>query len=144
MDTPILDEMDRIGEVLAEAPAAKPIDHGHFVVAEPIAVALAEKSIRVVDQELPDVLVPVREYLAAGPALGGKIKASVVVARRLSVVIIEALVVKRTPGVVVDNVEKDGDPVQVEKVNHCLHLADLRGEPPGPSTEPSPWPSRAG
>ncbi len=125
MNASVVHEVHRIGEVLAEAPAAVLVDHRHLVVAEAIDVVLGQVELGVVDQELPHVGVPVRENQPAHIPLVGEIKAAVIVAGGLAVEEVEAVVVKAAARVVVDDVEQDGDAVDVEDVDQGLELVDL-------------------
>ena len=45
-------------------PAVLLIDDGHLIVAKAVDVVLVDEEARVVDQELPHVLVPEREHRA--------------------------------------------------------------------------------
>ena len=60
--------MERVGQVLAELPAAVLVDDRHLVVAEAVDVILPGEERGVVDEELPDVLVPVGEDQAPDPS----------------------------------------------------------------------------
>ena len=126
-----VDEVDRVRQVLAHLPAAVLVDDRHFVVAEPVGMVFLEVVRRVVNQELADAGIPVREDLAADVPLVGEVEAAVVVTRRLAIEVIEAAVVEAAPRVVKNNVKEHSDPVNVKDVDQRLQLIDLGVERAG-------------
>ena len=91
-------------------------------------MVLLEVERGVIDQELPDPAVPVGEDQPAHVPLAGEVEAVVVVAGRLAVEEIKAGVVEAASRVVVDDVEQNGDPVDVEDIDQRLQLVDLAVE----------------
>src|SRR5262249_984180 len=83
---------DRVGPVLAEAPAAEAIDDRHLVVAESVGMVLVEVERGVVDEELADLALPEGEDQPARPLLVGEVEAVVVPAVPGAVEEVQALV----------------------------------------------------
>ena len=94
----------------------------HVVVAQAVGVVFLEKELRVVDEELTHFLFPEGETEAAGVANVAEVQAVVVVAPRHAIEEIEALVAKVAAGVVMDDVEDDGQAVQVGEVDQAAEL----------------------
>src|SRR5215204_578882 len=89
----------------------------NLVIADAVDVVLVEKEPSVIDQKLPHRWLPIGEHVTAGPALVREVEAAIQIAVGLAIVEPEAPIAKVTPGVVVDAIENDSDPIQVKEVS---------------------------
>ena len=104
------------------------IDNADLVVACPIDVVLREKELRVLYQKIANTAVPVGENQAAGPTLVREVQAVIIVAVGLAVEEKQTLVVKSAASVVVNEIEDDGNAVEMEQIDQCLELVRTRSE----------------
>ena len=123
-----LDETQRVREVLRKIPAAAFRDHGNLVIPQSVDVVLLQQRLAVVDEELPHLLLPEREYTSARVVLVGEIKAVVVRGIRLTIEELDALIVEAAAGVIVDHVRDHRDAVKMAEIDEGLELIDLPGE----------------
>lgn len=96
------------------------VDHGDLIVAKSVQVVLVEQHATVVDQKLPDLLLPEREHQAARVTVAKEIQAVVVVTPRLSIEKVQALFIEAAARVVEHDVRDDGDAVEVTEVDERL------------------------
>jgi hypothetical protein len=118
----------RLGELLAERAPAVPLDDPDLVEPEPVGVVLLEEHPRVVGEEGAHSRLGELEDAPAGPASGTEVEVVLRPGRARQVEVVDALGVQVAPGVVVDHVDDDGDPIEVEDVDERLELVDLPGQ----------------
>ena len=123
-----LDVTQGVREILGKIPAAVFVNHGDLVVTQPVDVILLEQGLAVIDQELPDLLLPEREDAPAGVILVGEIEAVIVRRVRLPIEELDALIVEAAARVIVDHVRDHRDPVEMAEINERFELIDLPGE----------------
>ena len=126
----------RVRQALQEPPPAVGVDHRHLVEPEPVGVVLVDEEPRVVPEEPANLSFPIGEHEAARPPLVGEVEAPVVVSVRLPVEEIDALVAEIAAGMVVHDVENDGDAVDVEQVDDGHQLGRLAAELAGLERRP--------
>ncbi len=85
-----------------------------------------EKEAGIIDEELPHAIAGVVEDKAARPAAIAEEKATLVLAPvarlRLAVVVGERAIVEATARVVVDQIEENGDSMQMAEINEAFEL----------------------
>jgi hypothetical protein len=91
-------------------------------------VILLKQRLAIVDQKLPNLLLPESEDTAASVILVGEIEAVIVRCVGLPIEEFYALVVKATASVIVDDVRDDRDPVEMAEINEGFELIDLSSE----------------
>jgi hypothetical protein len=99
-----------------------------MVIPQSVDVALLQQRLAVIDEELPYLLLPEREYATARVILVGEIKAVVVRGIRLTIEELDALIVEAAAGVIVDHVRDHRDAVEMAEIDEGLELIDLPGE----------------
>ncbi len=115
-------------QVLAGCPTAEAVHDAHFVEAQPIDSIFLVEEFRIVDQELLNLVIPVGEDLAAGPALIREIQAVIGVAVGHAVEEPHAVIVETTAGMVVDDIEDHGDAVDVANIHQRAQLTVAAAE----------------
>ena len=131
-----LHKPQRAGQVIAEAPAGIAVGRkqdADLVIAKSVSVKLFHVVQSVVQQELPDILVPQRKREPPGAAvLIGKVQAVVVIAHvRHAIKVVQASIVQRTvhgkaAGMVVHHIERHRDSIHMAEVDQRLQLRVAR------------------
>ena len=88
------DEPDRARHVLATGPAAEALHVAHLVIADAVDVVLVDTENSVVNEELPDVRIPIGEDPASDIGLVCEIEAEVLVGCGLEIEEVDALGIK--------------------------------------------------
>ena len=133
----------RRGEVLAEAPAVRRavvIDDADLVVAEAVDAVLVEKELRVLDEEVAHLRFAEVEHQPARMSFVGEVqRVDVPAAGRLPIEEVQALVAEISSGVVVDQIENDGEPVKVRQIDERLQLVHLAAQVFDSVARAAPW-----
>src|SRR5664280_2055566 len=110
--------------VLATAASAEALHVAYLVIADAIHVAFVQAEHGVIDEELPDVLVPVGENFTSNIGLVCEIQAEILVSRGLEIEEVDALRIKaeRRTGMVVNQIEKHRDAVEMQNIDEALEL----------------------
>ena len=105
---------------MAEKPSAVFIDDRDLVVTQPIEMIFLQQRLAVIDQELSHFLFPKGEYQAARVAVAQKVQAVFVIPLRLPIEKVDALLVERAAGMVVNHIRKHPDAIEMTQINECL------------------------
>jgi hypothetical protein len=109
-------------QILAGCPAAVPVHDAHFVKPQPIDSIFLVEELGIVDEILLNVIVPIREHLPTRPALIREVQAVIRVAVGHAIEKPHAVVVKTAAGMVVHNIEKHSDAIDVTNIDQGSKL----------------------
>ena len=140
IDVPVLRLVERAGpmraqgrgEILAEAPSVRRavvVDHADLVVTEAVDAVLVEKELRVLNEEVAHLGFPEVEHQPARVSLVGEVqRIAVPGVGRLPIEEVQAFVAEVAAGVVVDEIEHDGEPMKVRQIDERLQLVHLAAQ----------------
>src|ERR1700730_623372 len=96
------------------------IDDRYLIVTQTIEMIFFQQHLSVIDQELSHFVLPKGEYKPARVAVTEKVKAVLVIPRRLPIKKVDTLLIERAAGVVVYNIRDHRDAVEMTQINKCL------------------------
>ena len=124
--------IEREGEILAETPTVGRtvvIDDTDLIVTETIDAVFAQKELRVLNEEITDLRLGEIEDEAAGVSLVAEVqRVSMATLRRLAVEEVEAFITEVAACVIEDEIEQDGEAMDVTEIDQRLELIHLTSQ----------------